>query len=489
MVSPRIALRFRDFDPEVSTVAAHNAILESQGSVLWGWWKKYWEDNIAEELHEILKSEEIEFLLVDRTAKRQFRTIGRRVIFDHSEVHAELIPPYYREDREKVSAWFEFVKPIESIEYQDDLAKRFEEKTILILRPRETGGRFFQRIILHQTAMPAARPAIPPSILHMSDLHFGTDHNFRFNGRNAGLHGARVGLADAILRDVDRQGLIGQIGVIALSGDITSAGAWDQGLTDGAADSIRALADGLRVPLERVVIAPGNHDVVRQTGVSIDIEKPIVSDAIRYDHEDKFRIFRNLLLGTQVREPLNVSHEFDMGEFSLHLGVLNSSNLTAVQFPEYGYVGDGVENVLRAMRRAANPSIKVLLLHHHLLPIRRIDLAGKSVSVTLDASNILEQSQKEGVRLILHGHQHIPKLVKTSRTYKDGNGWRGLENEDIFVFANGSAGSNRLEQGLCNVYSILRFAMDRTELICRSINPADENLGDYLRLHLPIRVA
>jgi 3',5'-cyclic AMP phosphodiesterase CpdA len=275
--------------------------------------------------------------------------------------------------------------------------------------------------------------------------------------------------------------------VLIVSGDLTTKARWDAGFRDSVVEAMETLRQGLGVPKNRVLIVPGNHDFVRpQHDAQLDPAMIAQRSAVHYDHEDKFRFFLNQWLDRNVSLPLSRCVHIECEGFELCIGALNSSGLTATEFTEYGYVGDALEEVLSEMDEA-HRAIKVLVLHHHLVPIAYVEAPTKrGVSLTLDASKILELAQKHGVQIILHGHQHIPKVVKTAQAYFADGTWRGLAAEDVFILASGSAGSNRIAPGLSNTYSILEFGLTYTSVTYRKIDPMGQELGNFISVRLPI---
>jgi 3',5'-cyclic AMP phosphodiesterase CpdA len=179
-------------------------------------------------------------------------------------------------------------------------------------------------------------------------------------------------------------------------------------------------------------------------------------------HEEHFRTFRSEFLKRDRREPLSSCSTFPCGEFELRIGYLNSVNLAATSFTEYGYVGSGpLDDVLTAMAGGATPAIRILVLHHHLVPVGPVQLPGENgVSLTIDADEILRRAQEAGVQLFLHGHQHFPKIFKFAQGYPSGSDLRGLDGQDVYIVAGGSAGSSTLPSGLTNIYPVFEFDRD-----------------------------
>src|SRR5579862_3125051 len=93
-------------------------------------------------------------------------------------------------------------------------------------------------------------------IMHLSDLHFGKDHNFRAPSGGSGI--AVNDLSKAISEDLDLQGNP-PIDALVISGDVMTQGRW----LDYQPDAIAIISDlrkKLRLPPDRLYIVPGNHD-------------------------------------------------------------------------------------------------------------------------------------------------------------------------------------------------------------------------------------
>jgi Icc protein len=91
----------------------------------------------------------------------------------------------------------------------------------------------------------------------------------------------------------------------------------------------------------------------------------------------------------------------------------------------------------------AHPAhFRILMLHHHLLPVPG---TGRERNVVYDAGDVLEVLQRCRVDLVLSGHKHVPYA------------WRL---EDIFVVNTGTACSLRLRGTVKPCYTILSIADD-----------------------------
>jgi len=95
--------------------------------------------------------------------------------------------------------------------------------------------------------------------------------------------------------------------------------------------------------------------------------------------------------------------------------------------------------------QSGKDAIKVLVLHHHLLPIYEREPMGVDgrITLTLDAAKLLRQAQEANICVVLHGHQHtIKKMQYASWSAEMNRTFQKLKNP-LTIFAAGSAGSKR----------------------------------------------
>ena len=110
MAPPTIALRFRDTTPHADTIRAHGEILQREGAVWWGWWKKDFEDSHDDFLAKLFDSEKsTDILIVDRSTERMFLAACNRWVPQGEQVDPGRVPEYYQDQISKVFGWFLFV--------------------------------------------------------------------------------------------------------------------------------------------------------------------------------------------------------------------------------------------------------------------------------------------------------------------------------------------------------------------------------------------
>jgi 3',5'-cyclic AMP phosphodiesterase CpdA len=213
----------------------------------------------------------------------------------------------------------------------------------------------------------------------------------------------------------------GQISAVIISGDIVTRGGWDRTYRFGTSEILglqaaqlflEDLSNTLDVPPEYFFMVPGNHDIVRQTSTASAATEILLD----YKHESGFRALREEFCNIYRLAPLNYVVKLEVGAKKLLFGMLNSAYLNdQAGFVEYGFVGDDAEHVFKMMGDTREFS-KILVLHHHVLPVYEREVLAKNnaVSLTLDAANIMRRAQEVGVDVVLHGHQHFAKLMNFS---------------------------------------------------------------------------
>src|SRR5215831_10520440 len=118
-----------------------------------------------------------------------------------------------------------------------------------------------------------------------------------------------------------------------------------------------------------------------------------------------------------------------------------------------GFVGpDRSEPVLRAartLRRStevakADHAVSALVMHHHVMPGRRLDSPeiDRPSGLAHDAGELVSQCHEYEVDLILHGHQHLPFIGAAARVAECALSTPELSaiRQPVWVLCAGSAG-------------------------------------------------
>lgn len=438
-----LILRYSNF--EANTLDFHLDALRN-GPVWWGWWKKSHEDFPVDLFARAIKgidSGPLRIGLVDRVDEEYSVALCRKITVDLEGAplpspDPERTPEYYAAKR--CPAWFEFVE-IRTVDAQAWVSEfgpvPHGDPTIFeARRPRPDK---FPTPVVTADCKPGQN-----GVLHLSDLHFGSDHGY--GSRNNHTTVSPVTLAEKVAAS-----LVLKPAIVVVSGDLTTGGEHDGFLAARHfLDELLALLD---VSREATVIVPGNHDIL--------LEDPEVTRD--FSNEQDFRDQLQVFYGREL--PLERVHDVRDEEGRHYIvGTLNSSRPRYRETMDYGYVGiDRSQPVFESVRecaRLARSSVwAAVSLHHHVLPgppVEELETT-RPVSITLDAGEIVSLAQEHGIDALLHGHQHLPFIGRVSRIAEftpDGATHRE-QSQGVAVLGAGSAGTKRVPQEVgLNTYSV-----------------------------------
>ena len=462
MEAPAIALRFRDTTPGIDTIVEHRAMLIRAGTVGWGWWKKTFEADQSEHIMaRLAEGGKLQILILDRSTERAFlcRCVGFHA---PSQADAATVPAYYR-DHVDVTAGVFTLQSIDDVVYDPQLGDLVGEQTFLWIGSKADPA-------LGHLATPAEARG-RSCVLHLSDLHFGSDYGFRRQGEALGLGDPRKTVTDCVVADLERLGLSHDVAAIIVTGDFMTHGKYEDEHKQAALDEFEELRQRLGLGREQLIAVPGNHDVVRYPeGAKIDVRQNAVDRQATYEHETHFRTFVDQLIGRDWKASLNYVRRVRLGDADLDVCVVNSCTITATEWTEYGYVGkSGLDAIAELGEQPVErPTFRFLALHHHLLPVANVEVPkSKGVTLTLDAADILAAGQRASVHVALHGHQHKAKVAKYQSLGLNGEASTG----PIYVVANGSAGAKnaRLPAGELNTFCLFRLKPEGIDLWIREL--------------------
>jgi calcineurin-like phosphoesterase family protein len=454
-------LRFRDVEAE--TVEVHREIIDQTGAVWWAWWKKESEDGKIDALSELADACPIDIGLINREKDTRFIAKCTRIAYSPdgtplSTPEAARTPAYYRGDA--FPAWFLF-SSIESVT-ADQWNRQFGpipvgEPTLFLIPMNQAAQ---ARAILSKKYSRDPVGIRSPVILHLSDLHFGTDFGFMAS-RPGGP--TQQTLHEAIVQGLAQMG-VPPVGLLVISGDITT-----RGQNDGFLEAqffLSRLLPSLELSTEQVVIVPGNHDIL--------LEDPQLTRS--YSAEQPFRNFLELVCDLGKLE-LNRLHWFSLSDGrDIIVLALNSIRLRSDATKEYGYIGRDLYGPLVVEAGELSNEVRdqqgirplsMAVLHHHVLPTPLVEEpeATRPVSLTLDAGQLIEDLQRANVGVILHGHQHIPFVGTTSRACRNQSGEWAVA-RPVNVIGGGSCGVkaerlwNQMRNNCLGVYTVGKDSMN-----------------------------
>ena len=246
------------------------------------------------------------------------------------------------------------------------------------------------------------------TILQVSDMQFGKNHRFDRDGLTEAdrRHDA---LAARLLDDLaglrESQGLVPD--VVAVAGDLAE---WAMPSEYQAVYAfLTQLRDGLRLPGDRIVIVPGNHDVNRKKCQAYFLEREADGELPVAPYWPKWGSYADLhsrLYGLEFPK----DQPWTYVEFpDLHLAVAGLNSTMAESHRDsdhYGWLGEDqiryfVDKMAAASRRGL---VRLGLLHHN--PVRG---AGHDNAHLRDA-DLFGDLLAPHLDLVLHGHTHDSRV-------------------------------------------------------------------------------
>jgi 3',5'-cyclic AMP phosphodiesterase CpdA len=248
--------------------------------------------------------------------------------------------------------------------------------------------------------MPSGEPRLV--LLHVSDLHFcdpeagGHYWNTEATELAVAPHNRR-GLLGSLLYDLRHEKLAPDL--VIVSGDLLDRG--NRKGVEPALAFLRGLAEGLGLPKERVIIVPGNHDVLRS---GTPDERYALYDEMRSALYGASR--PPFAKGTPAHR--RVDHHVFEKDLRAEVVAWNScEELEASEKQEHGSVGIGQRDFAEELlgKTTSKDLFRIAVLHHHLespAGVLRTDY-----SVIPDAGGMRRWLAREKFHLALHGHQHV----------------------------------------------------------------------------------
>ena len=490
-----LLLRFRDMLR--NTVDEHNAIAHKSkdGKVLWGWWKKETEpfpDPYLSDLREDLeRGGSADIFFINSGNNKTYKATLYRIHY-HPNKDAfcpgeanEMCPEYY--NQAKLLAWFEVgelteIDPsyLESYVFStQNSTQRISDKDNSAISPTRIGQPVDTRefdflqdnvslwFVCKKDDLKSTSIKKFPSIsyktyltrgkyiLHLSDLHFGKQHTFAVDRTRNSAAGKQT-LVESICRDLKKQKISNdEIALVLISGDLTCTASSQE--FNAAAHFINEMQKQFGLGAGQIVCVPGNHDIEW-----IDSDGIIDEDA-----ELNYKLFSNRIYKDDPEETLIRINEFYVGKRKVAIIALNSCRLESKENAGIGFVGTEQLQLIEEFN-AENTDVdyKIALVHHHLLPVNYTEQYSRQqreVSLLLDAEALMQCLITNGVKTVLHGHQHQPYFSQIRRMIPNGvAGHEEFVDGTLNIVGSGSSGVNQagLNSIGRNTYQILELCDD-----------------------------
>jgi len=287
---------------------------------------------------------------------------------------------------------------------------------------------------------------IAPNILHLSDIHFGSDHAFQ----------GRLKIVDLMKKLLKNIAAVGKIDLVIVSGDLTSRGTEKE--FEKAEEFLISIAEELRLGLDRFVIVPGNHDIYRgeeegrrflkfiefldsfhgrdPSRQTVLESYPELYDAERvrlhwegskHSEESLYRISIYDELQTVVVGLNSViasgDQSFDLSKVEPTQLLKISERLDALTYPQSDY-------------------FRMAVFHHNPLAVPSFTSEGELERLVRNPTFVLNELIRNGVSLLFHGHAHYAIGYEIRPIFMTGD---RLQTKRLHVFGAGTLSGKDLQ--------------------------------------------
>lgn len=277
------------------------------------------------------------------------------------------------------------------------------------------------------------------SLVHISDLHFGSNHYFD----NLPISTDHVPEADkpslkkSLIESLKNS--YGPADLLAVTGDLTQTALTAE--FKKAEDFIRAVAENLSGGVsewsKRIAIIPGNHDV------NWNMQK--ADPDARYAGFTSYIRFRNSL-GLSIDNQVEPERLYEIHNLIDKWNcIIVGFNSCVLESPEdhRGYIGESqIKNALDEINLLCKEKkpLKIAMMHHHLIPVNSLESNTKKPDAVLqDAAYVKSQFLENNFNIVLHGHRH--------QGHEELINQNGDNGPKLLIIGCGSTGINNNERG------------------------------------------
>jgi len=325
-------------------------------------------------------------------------------------------------------------------------------------------------------------------VVHMSDLHFGSDYAYKLVAGVTTHNESNHDLATLLKNDLESLGLVGRVDALVISGDIACNGQYDE--YSRATDVLAHILQELGLGHDQLILVPGNHDLQWNPG------EYSVRDIGRNVSREPYDLFAERMGKKKGATADLVSITSRSGKEKLRILALDSTDVEGPDAAGIGYIGEtSFNDATRLLEADATSGFGAVynwfVLHHHVTPVTSTaidDARRRKVSVLGNAPELLNKSKALNVEVVLHGHEHQPSVTQLKW-------WLGERHSNFGSIVSVCAGScsakrERLGPAARNHYFIL--VRRRNELVIMSRMMGDEGLSfrphEDLSVNLPSSV-
>jgi hypothetical protein len=324
-------------------------------------------------------------------------------------------------------------------------------------------------------------------VLHLSDLHVGEDYGFLLEFEGHRHNEGAASLSDLLASDLRKLDLLGKIDAIVWSGDLVSTGKSSEFLR--AAELLNDISAKCHVPIERMIVIPGNHDLEWNP----DTWSGTAPGTSRAVSRDSFGIFSQLVKKEKFDSCSRLLLSSRSEKRNLLLLGLDSNFVEGPGSAGVGYISkQTLERTGQVLSSCASDSGTTpplwLIVHHHVFPVSSANLEHareRNISVMGNASELLWRAHQWLVELILHGHEHQPSMTWAQRWVGE---TRSAAFRPIGVLGAGSCGAKREKLGALSKNHYYALIRRQREIIIRSRILGDQGLDFISHADLSISV-
>lgn len=418
-----VVLRFSDFkEQNIITIDEHKSVLSQHGKVYWGLWHKSYEEisskpSSSEWVYKKFGkawgsfSTPCTIFLCNISNKEVYIAMCSKIIISNNvQSNANhLIPAYYRNLNLSPPPIYFSLKSIEKVNYNTFYNKHKEKL------PFSSDDTLLMAANIKHTYINIDKN----SILHISDLHFGSSCNYK-EGQLSD-RGNKPYLKEKFLKLCAQHK--DDIGLIVVSGDFSygkdrkSSQESHRKNFSAAEKFLRELCDIFQLdPAQRLILVPGNHDkgFVDETN-----ETSAIILKTDNDYDQDYRNFQNELIG---EEQLTYLRKYCFpNNLKVNIACFDSSDIQSKRLREYGYIESRQFEIVDGIDRDSH--INLAIMHYPLIPPpTTIELSpyaddngkyhAEAISVIENGFEVALKLTQKNFKYILHGHQHYPYLGK-----------------------------------------------------------------------------
>jgi hypothetical protein len=280
-------------------------------------------------------------------------------------------------------------------------------------RPRDSSERFFTALPTQDHPL-SARPVVCTGewILHLTDPHYAVgkyreEHQWGLESEEQispptmadAIHGALAGARRSV-------------GAVLVTGDLTYIASPEE--FKAAQTGLFKLTNGLLgLPVENLIIVPGNHDIAWTRTDSYDYGAKVT--VAPGEATANYRQFFRELYGFEASPELSMARRLIFpGGNLVDVVAVNSSSLEQGKdfLAGMGRVQEaGYNKAAEALSWRGRDSLglRILALHHHLALTEDLESPDEyrtGFGIAIDSPRVQRMAAGDGVHLAVHGHKH-----------------------------------------------------------------------------------